>query len=69
MSRTIVQMSWSVDQAATENRNMSVEVRSQTEEGRRQAEDGVRELSNEEKSKGRVERWVANSQRDTYRHR
>jgi hypothetical protein len=37
-SRTIVQMSWSVDQAATENRNMSVAVRSQTDVGRRQAE-------------------------------
>jgi hypothetical protein len=41
---------------------MSVEVRSQTDEGRRQAEDGVRALSIEEKSKGRVEKWAANSQ-------
>ena len=43
-------MSWSVDQAATENRNMSVTVRSHTEAGRKQAEDGVTEVSIEEKS-------------------
>jgi hypothetical protein len=47
-------MSWRVDQAATENRNMSVAVRLHTEAGRRQAGAGVRGLSIEEKSKRRV---------------
>ena len=47
-------MSWSVDQAATENRNMSVEVRLQIDVGRRQAGARVGSLlSIEEKSKSR----------------
>ena len=47
-------MSWSVDQAATENRNMSVAVRLHTDAGRKQAGAGVRELSTEAKSKSRL---------------
>ena len=47
-------MSWSVDQAVTENRNMSVAVRLQTDVGRRQAGARVSSLlSIEEKSKNR----------------
>ena len=65
----MVQMSWSVDQAATENRNMSVTVRPHTEAGRRQAEDGFRELSMEEKSERKLRNVLRMVERDTYRPR
>ena len=65
----MVQMSWSVDQAATENRNMSVTVRPHTEAGRRQAEDGVRELSIEEKSERKLRNVLRMVERDTYKPR
>ena len=62
-------MSWSVDQAATENRNMSVAVRLQTDVGRGQADARISSLLSIEKSKNRFVKWASNSQRDTYRHR
>jgi hypothetical protein len=50
----MVQMSWRVDQVATENRNMSIAVRRHTDVGRKQVGDVVGLSSSDEKSGRRI---------------